>query len=136
AGDGTNVLVINKDITIRAQNSGRAIIDGEGRGRVIYVESSTVSLEGLQIINGRSGSVRKLSQFWTFLPSPMGCLLFSSTHWDALLTRFAVKSRLHRTYAVIQTQTPSQRPDGVLAFDTMFLLAGRWCPHQWWQRYV
>ncbi|MDC0526107.1 hypothetical protein OAO87_03815 [bacterium] len=39
-----------------------------------------------------------------------------SPHWDALLTRFAVESRLHRTYALIQTQTPSQRPIGVLAF--------------------
>ena len=47
-----NVLEINKDITIRAQNSGQAILDGENTRRVIYITSGTVTLEGLKITRG------------------------------------------------------------------------------------
>lgn len=57
AGGADNVLVINKDITIRAQNAGQAVLDGQGTRRVLYVESGTVSLEGLDITNGNSGNV-------------------------------------------------------------------------------
>ena len=52
AGSADNVLVINKDITIRAQNAGQAVLDGQGTRRVLYVWSGTVSLEGLNITNG------------------------------------------------------------------------------------
>ena len=55
--DGTytgNVLVINEDITIRAQNAGQAVLDGQGMRRVLYVGSGTVSLEGLDITKGSS----------------------------------------------------------------------------------
>ena len=51
-GSGSNVLEINKDITIRAQNSGQAILDGENTRRVIYITSGTVTLEGLTITRG------------------------------------------------------------------------------------
>ncbi|MDC0526108.1 hypothetical protein OAO87_03820, partial [bacterium] len=47
-----NVLVINKDITIRAENSGRAMLDGGGVHHVVHIGSSTISFEGLQITNG------------------------------------------------------------------------------------
>ena len=58
-GSGYNVLEISKDITIRAQNSGQAILDGENARRVIYITSGTVTLEGLNITRG-STSVRSL----------------------------------------------------------------------------
>ena len=51
-GSGDNVLEISKDITIRAQNSGQAILDGENARRVIYITSGTVTLEGLKITRG------------------------------------------------------------------------------------
>ena len=52
SGSGDNVLEISKDITIRAQNSGQAILDGENARRVIYITSGTVTLEGLNITRG------------------------------------------------------------------------------------
>ena len=51
-GSGSNVLEISKDITIRAQNSGQAILDGENARRVIVIASGTVTLEGLNITRG------------------------------------------------------------------------------------
>ena len=51
-GSGSNVLDISKDITIRAQNSGQAILDGENTRRVISVTTGTVTLEGLGITKG------------------------------------------------------------------------------------
>ena len=51
-GSGSYVLEISKDITIRAQNSGQVILDGENARRVIYITSGTVTLEGLNITRG------------------------------------------------------------------------------------
>ena len=51
-GSGTNVLEINKDITIRAQNSGQAILDGDNARRGIQVTTGTVVLEGLGVTKG------------------------------------------------------------------------------------
>ena len=69
-GSGNYVLEINKDITIRAQNSGQALLDGENMRRVIYITSGTVTLEGLKITRG--STVR--------LPLP-GCTLnFLDSH--------------------------------------------------------
>ena len=51
-GSGRNVLEISKDITIRAQNFGQAILDGQNARRVIYIASGTVTLEGLDITRG------------------------------------------------------------------------------------
>ena len=50
---GTSHLAISKDITIRAQNSGQAILDGENARHVIYITSGTVTLEGLGITKGQ-----------------------------------------------------------------------------------
>ena len=51
-GSGTNVLEISKDITIRAQNSGQAVVDGQNARRVVHITSGTVALEGLKITKG------------------------------------------------------------------------------------
>ena len=49
---GSNMLYINKNITIRAQNPGQAVLDGQGARRVIYIASGTVVLDGLNITGG------------------------------------------------------------------------------------
>ena len=54
AADGSNALVINKDIIIRAQNTGGAIFDGQNTRRVIKIESGSVTLSGLNIVKGHS----------------------------------------------------------------------------------
>ena len=51
-GSGTDVLLISKDITIRAKNAGQAVLDGENARRVIQITSGTVVLEGLKITKG------------------------------------------------------------------------------------
>ena len=43
---------IDKDITIRAQTSGQAILDGGGSRRVFFIRAGQVLLEGLDITNG------------------------------------------------------------------------------------
>ena len=55
-GSGDNVLHIAKDITIRAQNAGMAVLDGEDARRVVYITGGTVVLEGLAITKGHSVS--------------------------------------------------------------------------------
>ena len=57
-GSGTNVLQISRDITIRAQNYGQAILDGENARRVIEIMGGMVVLEGLGVTKG-SHSVRR-----------------------------------------------------------------------------
>lgn len=53
SSSGSNVLSINKDITLRAQNSGLAVLDGEDKRRVMKMQGTiTVYVEGLEIING------------------------------------------------------------------------------------
>ena len=49
---GSNMIYINKDITIRAQNPGQAVLDGQDARRVIYVARGTVTLDGLAITRG------------------------------------------------------------------------------------
>lgn len=51
---GSNLVHINKDITIRALNPGRAILDGENARRLIGVQSGTVVLDGLHLTRGRT----------------------------------------------------------------------------------
>ena len=77
-GSGGNVIEISKDITIRAQNSGQAILDGENARRVIYISGGNVVLEGLKITKG-SASVRRHT-----LRPPHLCLL--NFLGDVLLT--------------------------------------------------
>ena len=50
---GFNVLRIAKDITIRAENRGMAVLDGENARRVVRIDGGTVVLEGLAITRGR-----------------------------------------------------------------------------------
>ena len=51
-GSGSNVLDIGKSITIRAQNPGQAILDGEEARSVVSITSGTVELIGLHITKG------------------------------------------------------------------------------------
>ena len=55
----TDTLSIDKDIniTLRAQNSGRAVLDGNGTRRVLRITSGTVLLDGLNITKGHVSSV-------------------------------------------------------------------------------
>lgn len=46
------VLAIGSSITIRAQNAGQAVLDGEGARRVVTITSGTVVLDGLRITGG------------------------------------------------------------------------------------
>ena len=49
----SQVVKILKDITIRAQNPGNAILDGENARRVVWIIAGTVVIEGLQVTRGR-----------------------------------------------------------------------------------
>ena len=46
------VLNISKSITIRAKNTGRAVLDGEGKWRVVDLSGGDVALQGLNITGG------------------------------------------------------------------------------------
>ena len=54
---GSAVLEISKDLTIRAQHSGQAVLDGQNVRRVILIRSGTVRLEGLNITKGQEAYV-------------------------------------------------------------------------------
>ena len=56
-GSGNELMEINKDITIRAQNSGQAVLDGQDARRVVHINGGTVHIEGLNITNGDSDFV-------------------------------------------------------------------------------
>ena len=52
SGSTNNMIHINKDITIRALNTGQAVLDGQNSRRVVYVAGGTVALQGLSITGG------------------------------------------------------------------------------------
>ena len=62
-GSGDSVLDIQSttcsgsscDVTIRAQNPGMAVVDGENARQVMEISSGTVVLEGLNFTRGDSG---------------------------------------------------------------------------------
>ena len=56
-GSGTNVLEVDKSITIRALNAGQAVLDGENARRVVSITTGPVAVQGLNITRGSSGSV-------------------------------------------------------------------------------
>ena len=59
-GKSGSVLSISKSITIRAKNTGRAVLDGEKKWRVVDISGGDVALEGLNITGGKitNGGVR------------------------------------------------------------------------------
>ena len=61
-GSGSDVLEIDKDITIRALNPRQAVLDGGDARRVILITSGTVALNGLSITKGSTTSVSSCSQ--------------------------------------------------------------------------
>ena len=51
--DGTNyVLDVHKDIAIRAQNAGLAILSGEDARMVVFIRNGSVVLDGLVLTQG------------------------------------------------------------------------------------
>ena len=56
-GSGVNVLEIDMDITIRAENAGQAVLDGQDSRRVIQIDGGTVVLDGLDITKGYTSGV-------------------------------------------------------------------------------
>ena len=53
--DGTyagSTFTIDRDVTLRAQNVGQAVLDGENTRRVMTINSGTVIVEGLSITKG------------------------------------------------------------------------------------
>ena len=71
---GSNMLYINKDITIRAQHPGQAVLDGQDARRVIYIASGTVALDGLVITGGRAhySYVSVILMLWNQHNAPTG----------------------------------------------------------------
>ena len=57
SADGSNMIYINKAITIRAENPGQVVLDGQNARRVLFIASGTVVLNGLNITRGSASSV-------------------------------------------------------------------------------
>ena len=79
-GSSENVLLIGKNLTVRAQRPGMAILDGRDARRVIQVVNGTVNFEGLIITkgrtsNGRGGGVRISGGIVSFT----NCVIHSNT---------------------------------------------------------
>ena len=53
AGGDDTMLTINKDVTLRAHNVKRAVLDGEFKRRVLNITKGVVVLDGLAITGGR-----------------------------------------------------------------------------------
>ena len=73
----SSTISIGKDITIRAQSMGMAVLDGQNSVRVLYISSGTVQLIGVNVTGGYvSGNVSLLSKpsqtLTDLLPWPHG----------------------------------------------------------------
>jgi filamentous hemagglutinin family protein len=55
-GTGSQVVRINKNLTVQGQGAGNTIIDGEQTRRVFDISGNTVNLSGLTITNGQGTS--------------------------------------------------------------------------------
>jgi hypothetical protein len=67
----TETLNINRTVSIRAAEAGKAVLNGQGKVRVLYIETSgTVDLVGLQITGGYTVSTRraKFEPIWSLPP--------------------------------------------------------------------
>ena len=78
-GNGNSVLEISKDITIRAQNSGQAVLDGGNARRVISITSGTVTLEGLGITKGSAVSGGGVSITGSSTVTMSECFIYLNT---------------------------------------------------------
>ena len=65
-GKSGSVLSISKNITIRAKNTGRAVLDGEKKWRVVDISGGDVALEGLNITGGKTAD-----NVWLAASSPV-----------------------------------------------------------------
>ena len=64
---GSSTFTIARDVVLRAQNAGQAVLDGQDARRVMIITSGTVTLDGLNITRGSSSGVSALSE--NFLPT-------------------------------------------------------------------
>jgi hypothetical protein len=56
----TSTLEIDRSVSIRADAAGKAVLNGQGQVRVLYIHTSgTVDLNGLQITGGNADNVRR-----------------------------------------------------------------------------
>ena len=60
-----SALVIGKNITIAAQQTGQAVLDGQGKRRVLEITNGHVLLKGLNITNGNGDVNSQLKLFQT-----------------------------------------------------------------------
>jgi len=56
AGTYTEVVTIRRNVTIRGKGQESTVIDGSGRGPVVVITSSTVTISGVTIQNGEASS--------------------------------------------------------------------------------
>ena len=55
----TSTLEIDRSVSIRANTAGKAVLDGQGKVRVLHIDTSgTIDLNGLQITAGYVDGVR------------------------------------------------------------------------------
>jgi predicted outer membrane repeat protein len=56
AGTYTELVTIPRDVTIRGEGQERTVVDGGGRGPVVLINSSRVTIGGMTIQNGEASS--------------------------------------------------------------------------------
>ena len=80
-GDNSVLLINKKDVTIRAKNPGKAILDGDGTGvstgstgtcNVVHITGGRITLDGLVIRNGLAGRSASQTGGDTYYPAPSG----------------------------------------------------------------
>ena len=87
-------LVIDRNITIAAQNVGQAVLDGQNDHGVIHIHSGTVVVKGLNITGGYCFEVHRTLGQCTRSHCPIGVLAF--THVVFVLAGW--RRHLHRRW--------------------------------------
>ena len=79
----TETLNINRTVSIRAAEAGKAVLNGQGNVRVLYIETSgMVDLVGLQITGGYAVSTRR-AKFEPILELASIALALAGCHSDS-----------------------------------------------------
>ena len=69
--DGPSALCIGRDLTIKAEQDGTAVLNAMHQRRVFYVSDGVVAkLLGLSITGGYAAVCSSFRTFWHLLPSP------------------------------------------------------------------
>jgi len=77
-GSGTNVLAIVKSVTIRAQNAGQVVLDGENGRSVVQISAGAVVLDGLHVTRGLVSTEAALNASPSLPHRPDGVLAFDT----------------------------------------------------------